>query len=135
MKTINDILEIQLQTFNEKLGSLVAIESDGLMKIERIFYVFNTPKNITRGKHSHYKTKQLLICLNGKCEVICDDGVNREKYLLDSPKKGLLIPEGIWAEETYKTIDTMLMVICNTTYSEEDYIYDYDKFIKEKNNK
>ena len=132
MKTLDDILSIELKTFKDNKGHLIPIESDGLMDIKRIFYVLNTPENITRGKHAHKKTKQLLICLNGKCEVICDDGKNKKTYLLEKPDKGLLIPETIWAEEKYLTNETILMVICNTKYSEDDYIFDYNKFIKSK---
>ena len=77
MRTIDDVLKISLKTFSEEKGNLVPIESDGLMNIKRVFYVYNTSKNETRGKHSHHKTKQLLICLQGSCEVICDDGKDK----------------------------------------------------------
>lgn len=132
MRTIDDVLKISLKTFSEEKGNLVPIESDGLMNIKRVFYVYNTPKNETRGKHSHHKTKQLLICLQGSCEVICDDGKDKVTHTLDKPNVGVFIPEGIWAEETYHTEDTILMVLCDTKYEYSDYIFDYDDFLESR---
>lgn len=134
MKTLEDVLEIGLRTFNDPKGILVPIETkvDCLIDIKRIFYIYSVPKGETRGKHSHIKTVQVLICTSGKCEVICDDGKNKKKYILDTPNKALYIPEGIWAEEKYIEKETVLMILCNTKYDIDDYIFDYNKFLKNK---
>ena len=34
-------------------------------EVKRMFYVFGVHNQNDRGKHSHYKTKQLLISVNG----------------------------------------------------------------------
>jgi len=132
--SLDDILIITLRSFEDNKGSLVPIESelDCLIDIKRIFYVYNVPVNETRGKHSHKKTVQVLICIKGSCEVRCDDGKNNRSFVLSDPSKALYIPEGIWAEETYLTDDTLLMVLCNTKYQKEDYIFDYDEFKESK---
>ena len=89
-------------------------------------------KNI-RGKHAHHTTKQLLICVHGKIEVSCNDGVNNKKYLLETPQQGLFIPEMIWDEQRYMSEDTVLLVLSNTYYDVKDYIEDYDEFRRLKN--
>ena len=128
--TLDDILIINLRSFEDNKGSLIPIESelDCLIDIKRIFYVYNVPSGETRGKHSHKKTIQVLICIKGSCEVKCDDGVNSKTFVLSDPSQALYVPEGIWAEETYETSDTLLMVLCNTRYEKEDYIFDYEEF-------
>tara|TARA_R100000908_G_C3697221_1_gene109156 strand:+ start:194 stop:610 length:417 start_codon:yes stop_codon:yes gene_type:complete len=133
MKTVSeDVISINLRSFNEDKGSLIPIESgiDCLIDIERLFYVYKVPKGGVRGKHAHIETVQVLICLKGVCEVTCDDGKDRRTFTLDDPSKALYLPKGIWGEQKYITEDTLLMVMCNTKYSYDDYIFDYDKFLK-----
>jgi len=92
--------------------------------------VYKVPKGEIRGKHAHIETVQVLICLKGVCEVTCDDGKVRRTFTLDDPSKALYLPKGIWGEQKYITDDTLLMVMCNTKYSYEDYIFNYDEFLK-----
>ena len=133
---IYDVLFYNMRTIIEQDGNLVPIESNGDVPfpIRRVFYVYGVRDSDVRGQHSHFKTKQLLICIHGKIEVTCDDGTNRKKYLLESPQQGLLIPEMIWDEQKYLTEDSVLLVFANTKYDITDYINDYDEFKKLKTN-
>jgi len=128
--TLNDVKLLDLKTITASDGSLVPIESDidVPFEIKRIFYVYGVDNQDDRGKHSHHQTKQVLICLNGSVEVLCDDGINRKVYILDKPNKGLYIPELIWDEQRYLSKDSVLLVLSNTNYNIDDYIEDYDEF-------
>ena len=132
--TINDVKLLNLRTFIEPDGNLVPVESkhDIPFDIKRIFYVYGVQNQDDRGKHSHYKTKQVLICLSGEVEVICDDGVHRKKYKLTKPHQAIYIPEMIWDEQRYMSEDSVLLVLSNTYYDSKDYIEDYDEFLKIK---
>ena len=135
MSTLEDIKLISLKTFIDSEGSLVPIES-GLsipFKIKRVFYIFEVHDQKDRGEHSHYKTEQVLICLNGKVKVLCDDGKNRKEWVLDKPNQALYIPNLIWDEQIYLTPDSVLLVFANTHYDESDYITDYEEFKRLKN--
>lgn len=134
MKTIDDVKIFNFRSFKEDDGVLVPIEGgyDIPFKIERVFYVFNVNNQNDRGKHSHYKTKQILICLNGEIDVIVDDGNKRKTITINDKFTGIFIPEMIWDEQIYKTEDSLLMVLCDTHYDIEDYIEDYDTFKKLK---
>ena len=133
--TLQDVLFYNMRTVIENNGNLVPIESnyDIPFPMKRIFHVYGVRDTDVRGQHAHYTTKQLLICVSGKIEVLCDDGKNKRKYLLESPQQGLLIPEMIWDEQIYSTEDTILLVLANTEYDVEDYIEDYEKFKEMKN--
>ena len=114
-------------------GSLVALTESAEVPfdIKRIFYVWDVPDNETRGKHAHYECDQLLICLKGTLKVLIDDGSQKKVQILDSPGQGLLIPAGLWAEETY--IDNAIMVVlCSHEYDTEDYIHSYKEFVEWK---
>ena len=133
--SLYDVKFLKLKTLIACDGNLVPIESelDIPFDIKRVFYVYGVKNQNDRGKHSHYKTKQLLICLHGKIEVICDDGINRKKYILSKPNEAIYIPEMIWDEQKYMSEDSVLLVLSNTHYDENDYIEDYDKFQEIKN--
>ena len=79
MIDINDVKKFNLRTFIEPDGRLTPIEfgSDIPFRAKRIFYVYGVEGQNDRGKHSHHKTKQVLICLYGQVDVICDDGKNK----------------------------------------------------------
>ena len=130
MITLEDIKLINLSTHVEPDGNLVPIEfnKDIPFKVRRVFYVYGVHDQLDRGQHSHYNTKQVLICLNGEVEVICDDGCERKTWILNDPSNALYIPELIWDEQIYKSNDTVLLVLASTNYEVNDYIEDYDEF-------
>ena len=134
MMTLNDVKLFNLRSFIEHDGNLVPIESrhDIPFDVKRIFYVYGVKDQDDRGKHSHHKTKQVLICLNGEVKVVCDDGKNRKSYILSKPTQALYIPEMIWDEQTYKSKDSVLLVLANTHYDINDYIEDYEEFLMMK---
>jgi dTDP-4-dehydrorhamnose 3,5-epimerase-like enzyme len=135
MTTLENVKLISLKTFIEPDGNLVPIESDSDIPfpIERIFYVFGVHNQNDRGKHSHFKTKQVLICLNGEVSVLCKDGNKERTWVLNKPNQALYIPELIWDEQVYTKPDSVLLVLANTNYDESDYITDYNKFKRLKN--
>jgi len=135
MTTLNDVKFISLRTFIEPDGKLVPIESniDIPFLIRRVFYVYGVKDQNDRGKHSHHKTKQVLICLKGEVKVVCDDGENKDTWILNEPNKALYIPEMIWDEQLYTSEDSILLVLANNKYNFNDYIEDYEKFKELKN--
>jgi|TARA_Y100000310_G_scaffold61340_1_gene56609 dTDP-4-dehydrorhamnose 3,5-epimerase-like enzyme len=135
MITIDDVKLLKLNQYTDSEGSLVPVESnlDIPFKIERIFYVYGVHNQTDRGEHGHYKTEQILICLNGNVQVLCDDGKNKREWKLDNPTEALYIPNLIWDEQVYLTPDSILLVIANTKYDESDYITSYEQFRRIKN--
>lgn len=114
-------------------GSLIAVENNKEIpfKIKRIYYIFNTQKNVSRGFHAHKKLKQVTICVKGKCRIVLDDGKNQESVWLDSPEKGLLIQDLTWREMHDFSDDCVLLVLASELYNESDYIRNYDEFLLE----
>jgi dTDP-4-dehydrorhamnose 3,5-epimerase-like enzyme len=123
---------INFQVFGDNRGSLVSLESfkNIPFEIKRSYYIFDTKPNISRGMHAHKDLKQLLITLSGSCEIILDDVKNKNKILLNSPRQGLLIEGLIWREMQNFSSDCVLLVLANKYYEEDDYIRNYNDFIK-----
>jgi len=133
--TLDSVLLFRLRQFIESNGNLIPIEFDKTIpfKPNRTFFVSNVPDHAPRGKHAHYKTKQLLICLNGTITVKLHDGVNEKEYELNNGD-AVYVPNLIWDEQVYHTPETVLISLCSTHYNDTDYIHDFTEFIKIKNN-
>jgi mannose-6-phosphate isomerase-like protein (cupin superfamily) len=97
-------------------------------KVERVFWTYFTPEDVVRGRHAHYKTAQVLIAVAGRI-IVNLELPNGEKqiYTLDKPNLGLYVPANCWHTMQYSHSSVQL-VFASTTYSEGDYIRDYDKF-------
>ncbi|MGY2182692.1 sugar 3,4-ketoisomerase [Pseudomonas agarici] len=114
-------------------GSLVALEGGRTVPfdIKRVYYIFGTQLGVSRGFHAHRKLKQVAVCVTGRCEIVLDNGVSREKANLDSPTKGLIIGDLIWREMHNFSEDCVLLVLASEHYNEMDYIRNYSEFVKE----
>ncbi|MBV7405705.1 FdtA/QdtA family cupin domain-containing protein [Enterobacter sp. ENT03] len=123
---------IDFNILGDERGSLVAIENNKNIpfEIKRIYYIFGTKENVSRGYHAHRDLQQVAICVSGHCEFIIDDGINRESVLLNNPTKGLYIDNNKWREMHNFSEDCVLLVIASKFYDEEDYIRNYDDFLK-----
>ncbi|HEX5839490.1 MAG TPA: WxcM-like domain-containing protein, partial [Anaerolineales bacterium] len=98
---------------------------------QRYFLVFDVPSKDIRGEHAHRECHQFLVCVKGSCSVVIDDGQNRTEVLLNRPNLGLHVPPWVWATEYKYSQDAVLMVLASDVYKAEDYIRDYDTFLKE----
>jgi hypothetical protein len=59
-----------------------------------------------------------------------DNGREKKVVPLEKPYEGLYIPNNIWREMFDFSPDAVLMVFASQIYDEEDYIRDYDEFLK-----
>jgi dTDP-4-dehydrorhamnose 3,5-epimerase-like enzyme len=131
-----DIKIIQFQSHGDARGSLVSLEENKNIPfdIKRVYYLFNTKDQVTRGYHAHKRLKQLAIVLKGSCKFRLDDGKEKIELLLDNPAQGLYIESLMWREMFDFSDDCVLMVLADSVYDESDYIRDYEEFIKVSNN-
>lgn len=60
---------------NDERGSLVSLEAfkNIPFEIKRVYYIYNTKADTARGFHAHKDLKQVLICVNGSCDVLLND--------------------------------------------------------------
>ena len=100
-------------------------------EISRVFTVVANAGGL-RGEHAHKQCKQAIFCTAGKILLKCDDGRTKTEDELIPDGKGILVPNGVWAEQHYLEDNTMILVLCDQTYDELDYIRDYTDFLKWK---
>jgi hypothetical protein len=63
--------------------------------------------------------------------VVADDGATRQEFVLDSPALGLHLPPLVWGIQYKYTPDALLAVFASDHYDPDDYIRDYDAFLRE----
>ena len=123
----------EFKVLGDHRGQLVALEANRQIPfdIKRVFYIYGTLDGIPRGNHSHYKTKQFLVAVNGSCKVTLDNGKTKETFDLNKPNLGLFQDALIWGTMHDFSDDCVLMVLANEYYESTDYITDYNKFLEE----
>lgn len=97
--------------------------------IKRVYYILKSRPNLPRGSHAHYKTQQIIFCIQGSIRMILDDGSKREEVILNQPETGILLDRMIWHEMHNFQKDTILLVLASRKYEDKDYIRDHEQFL------
>lgn len=121
-----------LQQFNNKKGKLTTINKELDIDVNRVFYVTQVPKGEIRGHHAHRNNIQMLICIHGEILITLNDSKSKKEILLKGGQS-LMINKMIWATQKYTTGKDILLVLCSEEYNENDYIRQYEQFLKEAN--
>ncbi|MDR6918617.1 acetyltransferase-like isoleucine patch superfamily enzyme/dTDP-4-dehydrorhamnose 3,5-epimerase-like enzyme [Pseudomonas sp. 3296] len=96
----------------------------------RFFLVYDVPTAETRGEHAHHSCAQFLIAAHGSVHVVADDGVTREEFVLDKPNVGIYLPPMTWGIQYRYSSDAVLLVFASEYYNSQDYIRDYNEFLR-----
>jgi dTDP-4-dehydrorhamnose 3,5-epimerase-like enzyme len=125
---------IKLNTINDfPDGNLIIGEvlKSVPFKIRRFYLINNLlNKKSIRGKHAHKKLEQVIFCINGSFTLALDDGENKQKILMNDPTIGVKLGKLLWVTMSHFSKDCAILVIANNYYKENDYIRNYNNFIK-----
>lgn len=101
---------------------------------KRVFYIYKSSNDVVRGKHANKNTDFVLINVAGKSKVKIMDGKGNEiVYALNRPNTGIYIPHMVWKEMYDFSADSVLLCLASEHYDAEEYIRDYDVFLREVN--
>ncbi len=99
---------------------------------KRVFYIYKSVHDVVRGCHANRITDFVLINVFGKSKVKVMDGRGNELvYSLNRPNTGIYIPHMIWKEMYDFSEDSVLLCLASDHYNPDEYIRDYDTFVKE----
>lgn len=123
---------IDLPKITDVRGNLTVAEGENVVPfaIKRAYWVYDVPGGMGRGGHAHKRLRQLLIAVSGSFHVTLDNGRERETVLLNHPWQGLLIETNTWRTLDDFSSGAVCMVLASEHYDADDYIEDYDVFLK-----
>lgn len=123
---------IDLPKIVDPRGNLTVAEGLDVVpfEIKRAYWVYDVPGGESRGGHAHKQLKQFVVALSGSFHVTLDNGSERTTVLLNHPYQGLLIDTNVWRTLDDFSSGAVCLVLASEHFDEDDYIYDYDEFLK-----
>lgn len=98
--------------------------------VKRVYYIYDVPGGESRGAHAHRDLEQLIIAASGSFKVTLDDGKCKRTFFLNRPYQGLYVKPGMWRDLEDFSSGAVCMVLASDIYKKEDYIRNYDEFLK-----
>ena len=116
-------------------GRLIIGESNKNIpfEIKRVFFINNLLNdNAIRGLHAHKKLNQIIFCINGSFKLTLDDGTVEQKIIMNNTfyDYGIKLGPGLWHNMTEFSKNCVILVVADDFYFEDDYIRDYNEFLK-----
>ena len=123
---------IELPKITDPRGNLTVAEQmrNVPFDIKRVYCTYDAPGGESRGGHAHKELYQLVVAMSGSFTVTLDNGWERKTILLNHPWQGLLIKPGLWRTLDDFSSGAVCMVIASELFYIDDYIYEYEDFIK-----
>lgn len=124
---------LEFGDLGDERGKLVVVEGamDIPFEIKRVFYIYGSDSNVIRGQHANRDSEFVLINVSGSSKVRVDNGFEEEIIELNRPRMGLYLPTMVWKDMYDFSEDSVLLVLANTHYDGNEYIRDYDEYLKE----
>lgn len=128
------MIEFDKHHSNRK-GNLTVVENGKTLPfdVKRVYYLYDVPGGESRGSHAHRNLEQLMVAVSGSFTVTLNDGKCKRSFTLNRPYQGLYIKPGLWRDLDDFSSGSVCMVLASEVYQAEDYIRDYDEFIKLRN--
>lgn len=126
---------LEFADFGDERGNLVVIEGDGMdipFDIKRVFYIYGSDSEVVRGSHANRETEFLLVNVSGTSKVRIDNGSEEVIVELNKPRMGLYITSMVWKDMYDFSADSVLLVLASRHYDGNEYIRDYDEYLKER---
>ena len=115
-------------SFDEPNGVLRVLDSTLLpFSVVRLFFI-EAPAGAIRGQHAHVSGQQFFIVVSGSIKVRVENP--QRAHIVFDLKSGdcLLVPPLHWASEHFEQDASVLLVLCDSPYTEDDYIREYATF-------
>jgi mannose-6-phosphate isomerase-like protein (cupin superfamily) len=115
--------------FIDANGSLHVFDVDLLPFCAARFFFVCAPVGALRGKHAHHVGRQFLAVVAGHVKVVMTDLSGNATAFNLRVGQGLYLPPQVWATQEFVEPNSVLLVLCDLPYDEEDYIRDEREFL------
>ena len=117
---------------SDRKGNLTVVENGTTLPfdVKRVYYLYDVPGGENRGAHAHKELSQLIVAASGSFTVTLDDGNCKRSFFLNTPYQGLYVKPGLWRDLVDFSAGAVCMVLASDVYKVDDYIRNYDDFIR-----
>jgi dTDP-4-dehydrorhamnose 3,5-epimerase-like enzyme len=125
-----DVQKFEVPINPDANGCLGIIEFESLDFVpQRIYWLSDIPQGGIRGRHAHKSLRQIFVLMQGNMSIEIFQGSKKILYELKSRGESLVVPPGLWRNICNASEDAILLVLCDQSYSEEDYIRDFNAYL------
>lgn len=123
---------VQLPKVSDERGCLAFGEAEHHIPfpIRRVFWTYGIQGASMRGDHAHRTCEMVLFPLGGSFDIEIDDGQCCVTLRMDDASQGVYIPPLVWCRLMNFTKEAACISLASEEYRPEDYIHDYEEFIK-----
>ena len=129
---IKKIKIFKIKSFKSYTGSLTPItfKKNFPFFVKRIFFLYGK-KNKIRGNHAHKKCSQFFIPIYGNAVLTIKTNKKVKKIPLKrSTFNAVLIPPNYWCSIKFLNQNSIIMVACDRFYETNDYIKNFNLYLK-----
>lgn len=131
--SVYDCTMIELDKHHsDRKGNISVVQNGDTVPfdVKRVYYLYDVPGGEERGAHAHRDLSQLIIAASGSFTVTLDDGKCKRSFFLNCPYQGLYVKPGLWRDLEDFSSGAVCMVLASEIYKKDDYIRDYEEFLK-----
>lgn len=101
-------------------------------KIERVFWTYDVPSGETRGGHAYKTQQEIVIALSGSFDVVITDNSGLKQTIsLNRSNYGVYFPPLVWKHLENFSTNAVVLHISSAKFDENDYIRNYNQYVKE----
>lgn len=121
----------KIEYFKDFRGTLGVLDFNELPFIpKRIYWITDSPEKITRGAHAHKLLNQVFLVLSGSVTIDIFKGSDKQSFNLIAEGPILMLEPGYWRDIKLLTPDSLILVLCDREYEENDYIRDWEDYLE-----
>lgn len=127
------IQKIEFPKIEDERGNLTFMQFPKQIpfNVKRVFWTYGIPGGEIRGGHAYKTQEEVIIALSGSFDIVftLPDG-RTEKISLNRSYYGIYVPALTWRHMENFSTNALSLHISSSFYSREDYIYNFEDFVK-----
>ena len=92
-------------------------------------WICGATASTVHGERAYRTDHQFVVCLQGSCAVLTDDGRQRWEFVLEGGRFGLYVPPGIWTTVSRFSLNAVTAILISGD-DQSDVLRDYTEFLK-----
>jgi glyoxylate utilization-related uncharacterized protein len=126
---------VPLPRIEDVRGNLSFIEEERHVPfaIRRAYWLYDVPGGATREGHAYRTLEEFIVAVSGSFDVAIDDGRERHTVQLNRSYVGLYVPPLVWRQLENFSSNSVALVLASQAFSEEDYLRDYEEYVRRPN--